>query len=189
MRIVSLARLAFATALLFATSALAADPNAVALGQLIKPLLILPADSGSAWEDIEKAPGFRWGQGPVMTERGSPDGNFFARPGQATLAGRPIVVVATGARTMVFSFYLRDPAPSMAPDVLVAGLREAGYAVTPARCPQDPRGAAPRRWYRLVTAKKKPAFLYAGPTQSGGAGYTLFLDTLPAMTQAEAGLY
>ena len=189
MRIVSMARLAFAAALLFAPAAFAADPSAVALGQLIKPLLILPADSAASWEDVGKAPGFRWGQGPVMTERASPDGNFFARPGQATLSGRPVTVVATGARTMVFSVYLRDPAPSLAPEALVAGLREAGYAVTPARCPLDPRGAAPRRWYRLTMAKKKSAFLYAGPTQSGGAGYTLFLDTLPAMTQAEAGLY
>jgi len=189
MRIASMARLALAAALAFATPALAADPNAVALGQLIKPLLILPADSAASWEDVGKAPGFRWGQGPVMTERPSPDGNFFARPGQATLSGRTVTAVATGARTMVFSIYLRDPSPSLAPEALVAGLREAGYAVTPARCPLDPRSAAPRRWYRLAMAKKKPAFLYAGPTQSGGAGYTLFLDTLPAMTQAEAGLY
>ena len=115
MRIVSLARLAFAAALLFATPALAADPNAVALGQLIKPLLILPADSAASWEGIEKAPGFRWGQGPVMTERASPDGNFFARPGQTTLSGRTVGVVASGARTMVFSVYLRDPALPMAP--------------------------------------------------------------------------
>ena len=165
MRIVSMARLAFAAALILATSALAADPNAVALGQLLKPLLILPADGGGSWEDIEKAPGFRWGQGPVMSERASPDGNFFARPGQATLAGRPVTVVATGARTMVFSVYLRDPAPSMPPDVLVSGLREAGYAVSPARCPRDPRSAAPRRWYRLALAKKKPAFLYAGRSE------------------------
>jgi hypothetical protein len=69
MRFVSMARLACLTALLFAPAAFAADPNAVALGQLIRPLLILPADSAASWEGIEKAPGFRWGHGPVMTER------------------------------------------------------------------------------------------------------------------------
>jgi hypothetical protein len=189
MRIVSLVRTVFVAVLLCAPAAFAADPNAVALGQLIKPLLILPADSAASWEDIGKAPGFRWGQGPVMTERPSPDGNFFGRPGQTTLAGRTVGVVASGARSMVFSVYLRDSAPPLAPEALVGGLREAGYAVTPARCPRDPRGAAPKRWYRLALARKKPAFLYAGPLQSGSAGYTLYLDSLPAMTQAEAGLY
>jgi hypothetical protein len=190
MRFASLARQALAAAaLLFATTAYAADPTATALAQLVKPLLILPADSGGAWEDLEKAPAIRWGAGPVMLSRASPDGNFFARPGQATVSGRPLSVVASGARTMVFSVYLRDPAPPMAPDTLVAGFREAGFAVAPARCPRDPRGAAPRRWYRLALARKKPAFLYAGPLQSGGAGYTLFLDRLPAMTQSEAALY
>ncbi|MDB5462806.1 MAG: hypothetical protein JWP23_1195 [Phenylobacterium sp.] len=167
----------------------AADPSATALAELVKPLLVLPGDSGGAWEDLEKHPTIRWGAGPVMLDRASPDGNFFARPGQASLAGRTLAVVASGARSMVFSVYLRDPAPPMAPEVLVAGLRQAGFAVAPARCPIDPRGAAPRRWYRLALARKKPAYLYAGPLQSGGSGYTLFLYQLPLMTQAEVALY
>lgn len=190
MRIVSVVRLAFAAVLLLASSAVAADPGAVALGQFLKPLLILPADSAASWEGIEAAPAIKWGQGPVELSRAAPDGNFFARPGQATLSGRTLSVVASGARTMVFSVYLRDPAPPMAPEALVAGLREAGFTVAPARCPIASQGVAPKRWYRLALAKKKPAFLYAGPLQSGGSGYTLFLgDDLPAMTQAEAGLY
>jgi hypothetical protein len=189
MRIVSVVRLAFAAVLLLASSAAAADQGAVALAQFLKPLLILPADSAASWEGIEAAPAIKWGQGPVEHSRASPDGNFYARPGQATLSGRALSVVASGARTMVFSVYLRDPTPPMAPEALVAGLREAGFTVTPARCPVDPSGAAPKRWHRLALAGKKPAFLYAGPLQSGGSGYTLYLDQLPAMTQSEAGLY
>lgn len=189
MRIVSMVRLAFTAVLVFAPAAFAADPNAVALGQLIKPLLIPPADSAASWEDIGKAPGFRWGQGPVMTARPSPDGNFFGRPGQATLAGHSVGVVASGARTMVFSIYLSDPTPPMAPGELVAGLQAAGFTVTPARCPRDARATAPKRWHRLTLARKKPAYLYAGPLKSGGSGYTLYLDALPAMTQADAALY
>jgi len=163
--------------------------DASGLADLLKPLLILPADSGGAWDDLEADRAIRWGAGPIMLNKPSPDGNFFARPGQATLAGRPVALVASGARSMVFSYYVRDPLPPTNPDALVAGLRQAGFAVTPARCPIDPRSAAPRRWYRLALAKKKPAFLYAGPLQSGGAGYTLFLGDLPSMTQGEATLY
>jgi hypothetical protein len=184
--------LAAAVAVLLSSSgavAAPADPSAVAVAELVKPLLILPADSGADWEGLDKVPATRWAPGPTMTSKPSPDGNFFARPGQASLLGRPVAVLATGARTMVFSIYLRDPAPPMAPDALAAGLRQAGFAVATARCPIDPRSGAPRRWYRLALAKKKPAFLYAGPTQSGGSGYTLFLGELPTMTQAEAALY
>jgi hypothetical protein len=124
-----------------------------------------------------------------MSSRASPDGNFFARPGQASVAGRTLTVVASGARSMVFSIYLRDPTPPMDPEALVAGFRQAGFAVAPARCPLDPRRAAPRRWYRLGLSRKKPAFLMAGPLQSGGSGYTLYLADLPPMTQSEATLY
>jgi len=180
---------ATAVLLLAGGRAMAADAGAASLGELLKPLLILPADSGAAWEGLEADRAVRWGAGPTMLNKPSPDGNFFARPGQATLSGRPITIVASGARSMVFSVYVRDPAPPMDPEALVAGLRQAGFAVAPARCPADPRSAAPRRWYRVALAKKKPAFLYAGPLQSGGSGYTLFLNDLPSMTQAEAALY
>src|SRR3569623_272658 len=145
--------------------AMAADAGAASLAELIKPLLILPADSGGAWDDLEADRAIRWGAGPTMLNKPSPDGNFFARPGQAALPGRAVTVVASGARSMVFSVYIRDPAPPLAPEVLVAGLRQAGFAVTPARCPADPQSAAPRRWYREALARKKPAFLYAGPLQ------------------------
>ena len=184
-------RAMLAAALLFACGAAsaAADPSATALAELIKPLLILPADSGGDWEGLESHPAIRWGGGPVMSSRASPDGNFFARPGQASVAGRTLTVVASGARSMVFSIYLRDPMPPMAPEALVAGFRQAGFTVAPARCPLDHRSAAPRRWYRLGLAKKKPAFLMAGPLQSGGSGYTLYLADLPPMTQSEAALY
>jgi hypothetical protein len=190
MRLLSLACAVALAALLPGGRAVAAgDPSTAVLADLIKPLLILPADSGGAWEDLEKHPAIRWGAGPVVSSRASPDGNFFARPGQASVSGRTLTVVATGARSMVFSVYLRDPAPPADLDALPEGLRQAGFTVAPARCPLDPRGAAPRRWYRLVLARKKPAFLMAGPLASGGSGYTLYLGDLPPMSQAEAGLY
>lgn len=181
MTFVSSVRRAAAAAFLLLGGAASAqgDPSAAALAAMIKPLLILPSDSGASWDDLEKDPAIRWGAGPVMLDKASPDGNFFARPGQATVAGRALGVIASGARSVVVSVYIRDPAPPIEPEALVASFRRAGFAVVPARCLVDPRASAPRRWYRLSLAKKKPAFLYSGPLQSGGSGYTLFLNDLP----------
>jgi len=190
MRLISLARCAIIATVLFSSAAAAAPDPAAALAEFIKPLLVLPADSGGAWEDLEKVPAVRWAAGPpTMLDKPSPDGNFFARPGQATVGGRSLGIVASGARSMVFSIYLRDSAPPMEPEALIAGFRQAGFVVTPARCPISPGGTAPRRWYRLSMARKKPAILYAGPLRSGGSGYTLYLNDLPPLTPSEAALY
>ncbi|MDB5451825.1 MAG: hypothetical protein JWO33_403, partial [Caulobacteraceae bacterium] len=90
-----------------------ADQATSGLAELIKPLLLPPSTdvSGAAWDDLDANRAIRWGAGPVMLNRPSPDGNYFARPGQATVAGRPLSIIAAGARSMVFSYYFRDPAP------------------------------------------------------------------------------
>lgn len=177
---------------LFPTSALAADPAAVALVELVRPLLqpASPYNSPPDWSQLDTVKAIRWGAGPVDSDKPSPDGNYFARPGQATLAGRPVQVVATGARTMVMSYYFRNPAGPIPPDEIVAGFKAGGFAVAPARCAINPAQAAPRRWYRISHPKKRAAFFYVGPLASGGQGYTLFTgDELPAMTPAEAAVY
>jgi len=195
MSTISLTRLGALAAALFLGAVAAAtaqpDPTAGGLAQLIRPLMApaSPYPSSAAWSDLDKVRAIRWGAGPVMLNRPSPDGNYFARPGQAILAGRQVLVVATGARSMVFSLYLRDPAPPASAEALVAGLQRAGYSVAPARCPLDRARPGPRRWYRLSLPQKNPVFLYAGPLASGGGGYTLFLGELPPMTRAEATLY
>jgi hypothetical protein len=191
MNLTSLGRAATLTVVLVASAAVAAPPAAApsTLAEFLKPFLILPADSGGAWEDLGRNPAVHWTSTPTMTNKPSPDGNFFAQVGQGSLGGRSIAVVATGARSMVFSIYLRDPAPPIEPEALAGGLRQAGFTLAPARCSIDPRNPSPRRWYRLGLAKKKPAFLYVGPTQTGGWGYTLYLGDLPSMSQAEAALY
>ena len=174
-----------------ASQAMAADPSASALAGLVKPLLLPPAREfmPPGWDGMEANRAIRWGQGPVMTEKPAPDGSFFARPGQAMFAGRPMMVVATGARTMVLNYYFRNPGAPIAPDDIVAGFRQAGFAVTPSRCASNPGQPAPKRWYRLSHPQKRPAILYVGPLASGGQGYTLFLDQAPPMTQAESAVY
>lgn len=194
MTLVTTARNPILAALLALASApalAASDPAALALADLVKPLLqpAAPDFTPPDWRGIESVRAIRWGPGPIMSEKPSPDGNYFARPGQAMLAGRPMMVLATGARTMVFSYYFRNPGAPLAPDDIVGSFRQQGFAVTPARCAINP-AAAPRRWYRLTHPAKRPAYFYVGPLASGGQGYTLFLDDrLPPMTQAEAAAY
>jgi hypothetical protein len=174
-----------------AGQAMAADPSATALAELVRPLLLPPARDFMPpdWGQLDANRAIRWGQGPVMTEKPAPDGSFFARPGQASLAGRPMMVVATGARSMVLNYYFRNSGPPIPPDDIADGVRQAGFTVAPARCASSPAQPAPKRWYRLTHPQKRAAFLYVGPLASGGQGYTLFLDQIPPMTQAESALY
>lgn len=190
-RLLRLAGLMAAFVLVAVGGAAQADPATAGLAQLIKPLLLPPSDdtSGAAWEDLDANREIRWGAGPVMLNRPSPDGNYFARPGQATVAGRPLSIIAAGARSMVFSYYFRDPAPPAAADAVMAAFGQAGYGIAPVRCAKAPGARAPKQWYRLTLARRNPAFLYVGPLQSGGGGYILYLLELPAMTQADAAAY
>ena len=182
---------------LFALTSLRAvaapDPAAAGLVDLVKPLMqpASPYNSPPDWSQLDTIRTIRWRPlPPVESERPSPDGNYFVRPGQAVLAGRPIMVVASGARTMVMSYYFQNAGPPMAPDDIAAAFRQAGFAVTAARCPINPAQPSPRRWYRLTGAQKRASYFYVGPLASGGQGYTLFTgDDLPPMTQAEASLY
>ena len=102
-------------ALTGAASAAPADPGTAALAALIRPMLAPAGDDNpiGAWEALEANRAVRWGAGPIMTDKPSPDGNYFARPGQANLAGRSVFVAATGARAGVFSVYIRDTAASV----------------------------------------------------------------------------
>lgn len=190
MKLISLGCAATAAALLFVSTAMGAPATPPAsLAEFLKTLLIPQTDDGGAWDSLGKMAAVRWtGEGPTMTDKPSPDGNYFARIGQGGVAGRTLQVAATGARSMVFSYYIRDAAP-LDQDALAADLRNAGFNVTTARCPRDSRAVSPRRWYRVALARRKPAVLYAVPTQSGGSGYTLYLSDLPPMTPTEAAAY
>ena len=192
MKSILLGAAAALAALMFAAAAVAAPappPPPASVAEFVRAFLIPPTQDGGAWDSLDRITLVHWTTpGPTMTDKPSPDGNYFARIGQGAVAGRPLQVAATGARSMVFSYYVRDAAP-LDQDALAADLGKAGFVVTPARCPRDPRAVSPRRWYRVALAKRKPAVLYAGPTQSGGSGYTLYLFDLPQMTPAEAAAY
>ncbi|MBS0332328.1 MAG: hypothetical protein JSS35_06140, partial [Proteobacteria bacterium] len=78
------------------------------LPSLVRGLLVGPQDAGQGWDDLDKIRGTKWGQGPVLLAKPTPDGSEMARPGQATIDGRSVQLVAAGARAGVFAIYVRD---------------------------------------------------------------------------------
>jgi hypothetical protein len=167
-----------------------ASAQATGLPALIKSLLLGPRETLAGWEELDKIRGVRWGQGPVMLDKPAPDGSTFARPGQAMLDGRPVMLAASGARAGSFSIYLRDAAARPREiEAIAQDFRAQGFTAVPARCPLA-AGASPLRgWLKIGAPGRNPAFLYAGPLASGAQGYTLFYDSLPPMSQADAARY
>lgn len=154
---------------------------------------LLPASveySAGDWDMTRAVNAVRWGKGPIMLEKPTPEGAYFALPGQIAIGGRQAVVVANGARTMVSNYYLLDPAPAGNPEAAAAGFEAAGYTLAPARCPIG-GGAYPdsRRWYRITYPGKRPAFLYTATIKSGGSGYVLYIGGLPTMGEGDAARF
>jgi hypothetical protein len=183
-----------ASAIIVAASPAWSAPDAAAtLPSLIKPLLVPAKGLGTVgdWAALDKIKVVTWAPGPTMQDKPSPDGNYFIRPGRGMIGGRPLDVLATGARSGVFSVYIRDPGATANPDATAAEFKQAGYAVSLARCPINPQAANAKRWLKLTAPGKAPAFLSVGPLVSGGAGYTLFLadEQLAPLTPKEAANY
>jgi hypothetical protein len=172
----------------------AAAPDAAAtLPSLIRPFLVPAKGLGTVgdWSTLEANRAVTWGPGPTMQDRPSPDGNYFVRPGRGQAGGRPLDVLATGARSGVFSVYIRDPGATANAAATASAFRQVGYGVSLARCPINPQAATAKRWLKLTAPGKRTAFLSVGPLASGGAGYTLFLadEQLAPLTAKEAGVY
>jgi hypothetical protein len=173
-----------------APAAPASNPAAVA--RLFVQFL-LPASveySAGDWDMVRAVRAVRWSKGPILLDKPTPEGAFFALPGQIAIGGRQAVVVANGARTMVFNYYLLDPAPPGNPEAAAAGFKAAGYTLAPARCPIGGRDYPDsRRWYRITYPGKRPAYLYTTTIKTGGSGYVLYIGGLPTMSERDAPLF
>jgi hypothetical protein len=94
---------------------------------------------GSDWRSIEEVKGIAWQKSPPkMLEHCLPDGECFTLLGDAKLAGRPVKVMATGARTMTSNFYIKNSGPRVGEAALVAAMASAGLSPEVARCPIRP---------------------------------------------------
>ena len=101
------------------------------------------------WTGIEKLPGVQWAPlPPTMLQNCLPDGGCFTRTGKAVIASRNMVVMATGARTIVSNLYLRNATAPFGEAAVLAALKEAGLTTELARCPVQ-GAAGGTNWYRL----------------------------------------
>lgn len=147
-----------------------------------------PAD----WSAIEQLPGVRWAPlPPTMLKNCAPDGNCFARQGSAMLGGRRLAVIATGARTMVFSVYLRNGGPPFGEAAVLSALQSASLTTTLVRCPmRGSRGGT--NWYRLGGANVSPAHLaiQSANGRAVGEGFVLSAGAdLPKLQPNQLALY
>jgi hypothetical protein len=146
----------------------------------------------AGWEAIDSLPGFRWSEtGPRSLQRCLPNGDCYARQGTASIAGRNLVAVASGARTMVMTLALRNTGAPFGESALVAGLRQAGLTAELARCPvREASGAS--RWYRMSGSGPATGFLQIQPAGPGRPSEGFMItqgNDLPALPAAQVALY
>lgn len=148
----------------------------------------LPAD----WDGIEKLPNLKWAPLPPTSLKNClSNGDCFTRQGTATVGGRNLVVVATGARTMVFHLLFRNLSAPMGEPAVVAALKQAGLTAHLARCPVK-SGAGGTSWYRLKGANLTQGHLSIQPAATGrpNEGFVLAQgDELPALQPNQLASY
>lgn len=148
----------------------------------------LPTD----WEGIEKLPGTQWVALPATSLKHClPNGDCYALQGTATIGGRTLAVVATGARTMVMNLLFRNTAVPIGEGAILAALKQAGLSADLARCPVK-SGVGGTNWYRLKGANLPPSHLSIQTV--GGArpseGFVLSQgEELPALQPNQLALY
>ena len=109
----------------------------------------LPMD----WDGLESLPGTKWAALPPRSLTNClPDGGCYTRQGTATLGGRAVTVMTSGARTMVQNLYLRNAGAPFGEPAVVAALRRADSTSELVRCPVK-GGRGSTNWYRVKGAK------------------------------------
>lgn len=182
-------RLTVATLLCWVPSASAQAPAADQFAAVVKAWVGMgqPTD----WDGVEGLPGIRWAAlPPADLPNCLPDGSCYARQGTWTLEGRPIQVIATGARTMVFHVYFRNPGAPVGEEATLAALAKAGLTADLARCPVR-GGQGSTNWYRL-TGGESPSVLAIQMTrgQRPTEGFVLSGgEKLPGLQPNQVALY
>lgn len=177
---------------------LLASPDAMASGEELARTIVafmLPAGAEASfedWGDLESVSTVRWQPlPPNMLDDGLPDGSYFTRRGLAQIDGRPVGIVATGARTMVTNLYFRNVGAPIGDGAVIAPLERLGIQAELLRCPIGTAGGGDR-WWRISGAGKRAAVLQSQTNCNGKRceGYALLLDgTLASMSPQERRLY
>jgi hypothetical protein len=144
------------------------------------------------WSALEALPGIQWAPlPPTALQNCLPDGGCFSRVGKASIGGRNLMAVASGARTIVGHLYLRNATAPFGEAAVLAALSGAGLTAELARCPLagTPGGT---NWYRLKGAGSNPGVLSVQTSCNGRPceGFVLSPgEELPALQPAQLKLY
>lgn len=152
----------------------------------------LSASLSTDWEGIETLPHFRWAALPPTSLRNClPNGDCFARQGTATIGGKNLAVVASGARTIVMTLLLRNQSTPFGEAATLSALGRAGLTAEAARCPIR-TGTGGTTWYRIKGADLTPGFLSIQPAGPGrpAEGFVLSRrEELPALPPDQLAQY
>lgn len=144
------------------------------------------------WSGLEAIPGVQWAPlPPAELKNCLPDGGCYSRPGKASIGGRNMIAVASGARTIVANVYLRNATAPFGEAAVLAALGGVGLTAELARCPV-PGTAGGTNWYRLKGAGVNPG-IFSVQTSCNGRpceGFALSQgEELPALQPAQVKLY
>ena len=160
------------------------------LAAIVKVFVGLPQPAD--WSGLEQLPGIRWAPlPPTSLANCAPDGGCFARQGTVNVGGKPMAVLATGARTMAMNVYFRNSGTPLGEAAVLGALQAASITTVLARCPvRGSRGAS--NWYRLSGTGVAAAFLAVQPPNARGTGEGFVLssgDQLPRLQPNQLALY
>lgn len=144
------------------------------------------------WEGVEKLPGVKWAALPPVELRTCLlDGGCYTRQGALSIGGRNLMVVATGARTIVSHLFVRNPNAPLGEAAVVGALKNAGLVTELARCPLK-TGAGGTTWHSIKGEKIESSHLSVQTSCNGRAceGFVLSRsDKLPPLQPAQLALY
>lgn len=144
------------------------------------------------WSGLDALPEIKWAPlPPVSLQNCLPDGGCFTRQGVAAFGDRSLMVIASGARTVVTNIYFRGNARPMGETVVLDALKQTGLAPQLARCPvKGTMGGT--NWYRLQSASTSPGVLSVQSSCNGkpceGFQLTLGAD-LPPLQPRQLAMY
>ena len=144
------------------------------------------------WEGVEKLPKVKWAPLPAAELKTClPDGGCYTRQGTATIGGRNLLVIATGARTIVTHLFVRNPSAPLGADAVLGALNKASLTTGLARCPIK-AGVGGTNWYSIKGEKVETGHLMVQSSCNGKAceGFVLSRsDKLPPLLPNLLALY
>ena len=144
------------------------------------------------WGGVEKLPGVKWAPlPPVELKTCLPDGGCYTRQGALSIGGRNLMVVATGARSIVTHLFVRNPNAPLGGAAVLGALKSAGLVTELARCPLK-TGAGGTNWYSIKGENTESSHFSAQTSCNGRAceGFVLSRsDRLPPLQPAQLALY